>query len=371
MESEIHIHPDAAKNINKRANEILSLVHEVQPVKCTENSSFKSERVICHDLDEHEYTVDYEERIDLKDAERKFIEFSFYIGGRKFCLDKDHYHLVAALSSQIISCFCNKISKKISIQLIYNWIKLNYATNYRNIIFDRYLEEEARRNIRDITCYIPIANLEIEESFFVGKHELRPLSEMVINEWAEKLSSKEKNDFSNDTASLIEDIRREWQGLAVVVCKYNSDEYHAHALAREEASKIISILAIFLREITIPNIKISLGRSEGNDFISRATSISLADNRLTIYKDFENRMTSVPYHRIDKKYINLLNDLCFEKISCLLAKEEKSLNKFQERTLASLFMYSKSAFTSEPTEKIVYTLTSLEIILLKNDSEPI
>jgi hypothetical protein len=371
MESEIYIHPDAAGNINKRANEILSLVHEVQTVKCTENSSFKSERIICHDLDEHEYTVDYEERIDLRDAERKAIEFSFDIGGRKFCLDKDCYHLVTVLSRQIISCFHNKISEKFSMQLIYNWIKSNNATNNNNIVFDRYLEEEARKNIRDITCYIPIANLEVEESFFVGKHELRPLSEKIINEWAEKLSSKATNDSSNDIKSLIEDIRREWQGLAVVVCKYNSEEYHAHALAREEANKIISILAIFFREITIPNIRLSLGKAKENDFVSSATSISFAENRLTIYKSFKSVMKAVPYHRLDKKYIKLLNDLCFEKISCLLAKEEKMLNKFQERMLASLFMYSKSAFTSEPTEKIVYTLTSLEIILLKNASEPI
>uniref|UniRef100_UPI0040579046 hypothetical protein n=1 Tax=Candidatus Electronema sp. TaxID=2698783 RepID=UPI0040579046 len=377
MKSEIHIHPSAAENFNKKANEILSFVHKYEDkrIEFTESSSFKSARIPHHQLDEQEYIVNYNEGINLKDSEGKFIEFSFEMEGVKYFLDKNNYHLILSLSKQILSCFRDKISEKFSKQLIYNWIKLRFSSENSSISFDKYLKGEIKNNVRDITCYVPVANLEIEGTVLVGRHELRPLSEEMIDTWKGKLLSNTQsvsdNEHKENIEMLIQDIRCDYQGLAIIVCNYNAEEYHAHHIAREEAKNIISILAIFLKDIIIPNMKLSLGNIKEEDFISRTTSISFSGDRFAMYRGFKRKMTTVPYHRLDKKYIKLLHDLCFEKISCLLAKEEKNLNKFQERILASLLMYSKSAFTAEPTEKIVYILTSLEIILLKNDNEPI
>lgn len=85
MKSEIHIHPSAAENFNKKANEILSFVHKYEDkrIEFTESSSFKSARIPHHQLDEQEYIVNYNEGINLKDSEGKFIEFSFEMEGGK------------------------------------------------------------------------------------------------------------------------------------------------------------------------------------------------------------------------------------------------------------------------------------------------
>ena len=47
-----------------------------------------------------------------------------------------------------------------------------------------------------------------------------------------------------------------------------------------------------------------------------------------------------------------------DKISGLLATE--SLNRFEKAILNSILLYSKSAFTADPIEKIVYMLSALD-----------
>jgi len=62
-------------------------------------------------------------------------------------------------------------------------------------------------------------------------------------------------------------------------------------------------------------------------------------------------------------------EIGFQKILNLLDSQER--NSFEEKVLNFLFLYSKAAFTNEPIEKVVFILSSLESILLKNSSEPI
>ena len=49
----------------------------------------------------------------------------------------------------------------------------------------------------------------------------------------------------------------------------------------------------------------------------------------------------------------------------------ETLNAFKKSVLNSVLLYSKSAFTSDPVEKVVYILSALESILLRNEYESI
>ena len=64
-----------------------------------------------------------------------------------------------------------------------------------------------------------------------------------------------------------------------------------------------------------------------------------------------------------------IREMGLDKISSLLAAD--SLKDFEKSVLNSIFLYSKSAFTADPVEKIVYILASLESVMLKNENEPI
>jgi hypothetical protein len=73
--------------------------------------------------------------------------------------------------------------------------------------------------------------------------------------------------------------------------------------------------------------------------------------------------------RLSKKDIDEIQTIGLSKISVLLTK--KQLSPFEKQILHSILLYAKATFTSDPTEKIIYIVTSLESLLLKTETEPI
>ena len=169
-------------------------------------------------------------------------------------------------------------------------------------------------------------------------------------------------------AEFCKRLRREYQGLAAVVTVIEAEPEFASDYAIEEAQKITAVLGIFSGATLVPDVK-CVSNIKGSENIAQATVFfESGDDGFQMASSILDRSSSTNW-RLSQRNINEIREMGLDKISSLLAAD--SLKDFEKSVLNSVFLYSKSAFTADPVEKIVYMLASLESIMLKNENEPI
>ena len=362
----INIHPSALGNFNKKANELLGVVEEfaAEPSK---RMGFHSDLHVSAFITGKDILGDIE--IYSSDYHGNTIARFFHFNGRKYGLGGDNYGRLKDIAERLQSLpsIRRTLSRSFVEKTLFSWICRKYKGTDAPDLFIEYLDSEAGEVVQNITTWIPIANLEVETPFQVYRSEIRPLSKAVINNWENSISSLSVENRSN-AYMLIKRIRKEYQGLAAVVTVIDAEPEYAFEYAIQEAQRITAVLGIFSDAMLIPDVK-CVSNIKGSEHIEQATAfLESAEGRFSMCSSIMDKASARNW-RLDQRGIREIREMGLDKISSLL--ESDSLNDFKKSILNSVFLYSKSAFTNDPVEKVVYILSSLESILLKHENEPI
>ncbi len=362
----INIHPSAASNYNDKASELIKLI-EVFPTANESKSSFPSELHVAASITEDDIIGDVE--VATSDYRGNTVQRFFHFNEQKLGLSEENYKGLRETAERIQSLpsvrsmlSCSFVEKK-----LFSWISEKHKGLEAPDLFIEYLDKEAQNVVKTTTSWIPIANLEVQTAFTVSKSEIRPLSKAIIDKWAAKVESL-AGENKEDALKLFEKIRKEYQGLAAVVTTISAEPEHASDYALEEAQKITAVLGVFSGATLMPDIK-CVSNIKGSESIAQSTVFFEGNKDSFQMKNSIIDMSSAKYWRLGERDIIEIQKTGLDRISSLLASD--SLNDFEKSVLNSVFLYSKSAFTSDPVEKVVHMLSSLESILLKNENEPI
>jgi len=361
----INIHPLAAKNFDDKASALIKLVEEIPP-EPPSPSGFPSDLHVAGVITDNDIVGDID--VATSDYHGNRIARFFYVNEKRYGLDEEAYKIVVNVAEalQSLPAVRSKISCSFVEDILFTWIKNKFQEASVPDSFTEYLDNEATSKVELITSWIPIANLEVEVPFPISKSEIRPLSKRVFDKWGSLITSSAEN--NEDVLKRFENKRKDYQGLAAVVTIIEAEPEHAFEYTREEAQRITSVLGIFSDAIFIPNIKCA-SRIKGSEIVAKSTAIFEHDGcSLQTISRIIDRSSAMPW-RLGQRQIIEIRKIALDKISLLLAAE--SLNGFENAVLNSIFLYSKSAFTADPVEKVVYMLSALESILLKNENEPI
>lgn len=362
----INIHPSAASNFNDKACGLIKLIEEF-PKEEEKESLFPSELHVAASITEKDIIGDIE--VATSDYRGNTIQRFFYFNERRFGLSDKNYNELRELAERIQSLPAVRSMLSLSFveKKLFSWITYKYkGINVPNL-FIEYLDTKAQAVVKTITLWIPIANLEVQSAFTISKSEIRPFSKAVIDKWAIKVETLAGENKDN-ALKLFEEIRKDYQGLAAVVTTITSDPEYAADYALEEAQKITAVLGIFSGATLMPDVKCA-SNIKGSEFIAKSTTfIEDDENNFQMTSSIIDKSSAI-YWRLGQRDIIEIQKTGLDTISSLLASD--SPTDFEKSTLNAIFLYSKAAFTADSVEKIVYILSSLESILLKNESEPI
>jgi hypothetical protein len=362
----LNIHQSAADNFNQKASAVVGLVKELPP-EPSRQSGFPSEQHVSASLTEKDIIGEID--VAMSDYRGKTVARFFHINKKRFGLNEENYKKVTEIAEAVQSL--PKVRSKISCSFIekalFTWIKNKFQDDQFSQSFIDHLDNEAKSKIKSVTSWIPIANLEVEIPFSISKSEIHPLSKGIIDKWETKITSLVGENKEN-ASKLFEKIRKDYQGLAAVVTVIEAEPEHAFEYTMEEAQRITSVLGIFSGATLMPDIK-CVSRIKGSENIAQATAFFEYDSDNFQMTSSIVDKPSAKSWRLSQRDIIEIRKTALDNISLLLAAE--SLKGFEKAVLNSVLLYSKSAFTADPVEKVVYMLSALESILLKNESEPI
>lgn len=360
------IHPSAEDNFNQKARSIIDIV-KIFPIVKRNNEVFPSDIHVSVILEEKDILGPIEET--ASDFLGNTVARFFRHEDTKYGIDGDDYKKLLVLAEQIqkLKPIKNKLSTKYIESLIFKWVSREYIKDEKTMEFISYLKESASKDIKTITSWIPIANLEIERPFRISYSEVRSLSKATIEEWKGSLL-KGGLDHNEKLIKLFDQISNDYQGLAAVVTKIDAEPIRAYEIAQEEAVHATAILGVFSKAVLIPQVKCA-SKVKGSENISQITCFQLSGlESFSMLSEITDKSADLQW-RLRNKDIEELESMVLNKINPIILSQAPS--EFYKSIANSVYIYSKAAFTADPLEKVIYMLSALESILLKNENEPI
>ena len=362
------IHPSAAENFNKK---ILALIDKLEiKNRATQHTDrFENEVHIGATLTDKDIIR------EIKEAETDYLgntvgRFFFHQKNRYGLVDDDHKTLIKiAEGIQELPSFENRISKKFVEDLIFEWIKLSYLKEKEMLPFIDYLIEEAKKEVQPVKIYVPVANTIVEQPFIFCDVTICNITKNIIDNITK--IPKENSLNEEQKASIeakVSELRRKFQGYAAVEMDLECEANYANELAITTARRVTSLLSIYSIALLMPDLKCHT-QIKGTENLETATTFSFYNtNKFSMTESILEKSISNNWH-ISKADLTEYEQNGLGFLSWLDTKKNKTA--FDKEVLNACILYSKAAFTSDPLEKLVYILSALESILLKNEGESI
>ena len=239
----LNIHPEAIENFNKKADQILAFITDIEPSN-VHSPSFEPQTHSAIQIDGSILLNTPTYRVkDIKDYTiRLYLNSELSIGLLEDGCLKLRKLIDALFKSKEIKC---KVSIKTLDTILCTWITAKFHDpSYCE--FCEFLKISYEKIICDYEIVIPINFLHIEKSFALGNVNFRPFSKKSIDELESRAVTQAQNSPQKDLVRKLFDQKiRQFQGYAVATILLQAEPARAYEIAIEETNTALSMLRIF------------------------------------------------------------------------------------------------------------------------------
>jgi hypothetical protein len=361
------IHSSAQNNFDYKAEQIMDLLAEV-PREPERGRKFNSDVHVAATITDNEIIGPLKEAVS---------DYKGNTVGRFFSFDKKRYGLVNLAHEELVELaeaiqrlptFREKLSQNFVEESMFSWLEKKFTIKCTNKSFIEALIEEASAVVKPITVSVPLANTVVEVPFTFCGAVIKNIEKSMVDEMAESSQSIVNEENRKHSEKFIEDFRGKYQGYAVIELELECEPGYANEFSLSTASKITDLLGIYSGSVLIPDIK-CVSRAKGTENIAQFTTICTGEEgSINITNGILDKASAKNWF-ISKLDLDYYGKCGLGIISEIVTKDK--VTDFESMILNMALLYSKSAFTSDPLEKLVYMLSALEATLLRNENEPI
>jgi len=369
MSEPIVSNESAIQYFNQEAEKLIDLLTELHETDTGRQPIGSVREEISLNIDESEVQYSFKTQDDHKGNEAYRY---FYVSPNKWVgLDAQRYPIFRKLLGSLYKRkeLNEIISEGTLTEIIFYWMKTKYekSENAPSTLME-YIEKAVKEKIKNIKISIPISFLAIDSEFEIGnvkfeyfKKELFDKIELKMKEGVEtkKISEREVADF-------MQKLRKDYQGKACGTVHVRTEEEKAKEVAEREVERAIMALKYFSPSALYPKNTASFGRKGISHLPMRYIFIYFDD----IPNLFEGIVTNQPINfNINNRLLERIKKDGLDELSDLIKKND--LSEFEELLLTAIHTFTRAISYYGYHEKIVFILSALEIIFLKDSGEPI
>lgn len=361
------IHHSARANFDAKAEKLVDLIEET-PRKVPSGQRYDTDVHIVANITEEDIIGTPKEA--ATDYRGNTVARYLSLNGKRYGLtDSAHEELVkVAEAVQRLPAFRDKLSRKFVEEVLFSWLEKRFIKKDHEQLFLDTLVEKASDVVKPITINVPIANTIVETPFRFCGYVIKNLSKVMIDKMATTGQSMPNEENRKSLERFTDDFRKKYQGYAVIELELECEPDYATEFSLQTANRITDLLGIYSGAVLMPDVK-CVSRPKGSENIAQYTTIIVGEDcPVNVVNGILDKSSSKTWF-ISKSDLDSYVKCGLGVISSIAEKEKVS--DFESAVLNMTFLYSKSAFTSDPLEKLVYMLSALEATLLKNESEPI
>lgn len=356
-------HTDAANSIDERADQIMKKMEEVSPPSNLPDS-FPTELPGSATINFNE--LKESPTFGETEPSGRYVAKYFFRDNKHFGIKGEDYELLRSLSEQVTKTFWVKefLGQKYVENALFMWCREQFFLPKQSKFTD-FLSAKAKSVIKFQTICIPIALMEIEKDFTFGSVEIISLTAEMLKE-REQACLLMSNEYIDDTKHLFEDISKKIQGLAAVSIRIWGEDSHVISKCYETAKDTVGLLRLYSTAAYSPWI-VCPCNVLGSEIAPSKTIMTYGEGRFSFN---EGAATSnLRRWRMSSNELAVMRAQGLDNVSRLLSTGR--LSKFQDRVRSCLLAYSKGIRLTDLGDRLVYTFSALEGLLLKDSSEPI
>jgi hypothetical protein len=368
MIESFELNSDAINYFNTKAEELLYLL---KPLKNKERER-KVDSSLSHTYSE---IIDDEKIISfgnlkMQDGFGNVLARFFHYEKTQIGLDNEDYRNYLKFTEQLLKK--NIIRKFLSPDFVedvsFKWFEKRYKGEIKQETgFITFFESESRNCIKNYKISIPLSYVSIQEPFVLGKVQYEFLKKDFFDEMLSHHFEKLHKSLSKEEIEKsIFKLRKEYQGNVFATFNIEAEKEKAIEIALETIDIHIKLFKCFSPTAFIPEIP---------SYFNRKGQTNIPQTYIFLYEtNFPNIISSVDeksdfLFRIDNKTIEEFSKLKYSQAFDIVLKENASDFENTFFNIVSLFSKSISSITFQ--DKLIYSLVALEVLLLKNETEPI
>lgn len=254
-------------------------------------------------------------------------------------------------------------SRQFVFEAIFSWLQEACSHGVTNDLCV-YIRQRVNAEVKDHEVWIPLYRVHIEREIQLGEVRFRTISKQMIDGW-----HKIPNHLTAEQKTIIVQVlnreRSSLQACAAATAAVRAEQQRALELARLKAEAAISFLRFLSPANFTPKLR-SHCMPLGQENIQRTYELLMRDE--TIQQIVKGAIEQGPSHWIiTQEYLSQMPGV-IEHLHDLASTRSTD---FRRALYDALLRYSRNTIASDPADKLVHILVSLESMLLRNDGEPI
>jgi hypothetical protein len=359
-------HPAAATRFNQRAKDLVWLLKQKKASPPLPESA-QNPTNIPYVVTLTEDDIRDEQMLYVVDPWGSIIERTFPFQGAQVGLQEQDHGRLSSLARDIFRS--PGVSEMASLRLIENtifeWVRNDFLGS-SSLEFTEYLLGNMNAEKIYSHVFVPIANTIVLKGFSFCGIEVVNLSSDIFDSWLDSALSTGQD--KQDVKNVVDKFRVQYQGRGAFRVPVRCEARRGVEMAHEAVEKVSSLLSIFKGFafcLRIKSVMLPSGCEHLRTFVALLTD---EENMWSFSHENLDRSSSESIV-IDEDWLIRAREMGLDTLSKIYTKSEPS--DFEESILNMSYLYSRSCFTSNTLEKIVYALSALESMLLKDNSEPI
>lgn len=255
----------------------------------------------------------------------------------------------------------HRLSEKFVQDAIVDWCRDSF-----NSVTETKLTEAitcaSRMKVKHLEIWAPIAHLEVESGFSFGPVKIMPITSEMINR-LEANGLKTAPNQEPDVRALFDRLRSSMQGYAAVVVSLEAVSERASAEGIAIAREAVNLLRFFSPAASKASI-LSPTSLLGSEVVPASHVLVLGDDSFSYSEAIIP--TRVAYWRMSNSRLLELQE-ALEATGALILTEH--LGEFEIAVRSGMILFGTAATFGELSDRLIYTLSSMEGVLLKHELE--
>ena len=255
------------------------------------------------------------------------------------------------------------LSERYIADTTFKWFEERYKGSVEQSgALPEYLISRAEEDIKDRKIAIPLSYVVIQNPFSIGKVRLEFYTKEFFDELEQGLLA---NNAKVDPEGMKR-LRKKYQGTVFATMNVCAEQERCIEIATEETDNVLLVLRFLSPTTFLPEIPSYFGRM-GQATVPVSHCFIFEGKLPTIQEQIDEmvdfRLT------LDEQQLSVIRTAGLEMLIDLVTKEKP--NDLENLLLKSISLFAKGTTLRDHQDKVVFSLASIETLLLMNSAEPI
>jgi hypothetical protein len=357
---ELSFHPEAAKRFDERTRDILTTVQGLRPVP---DPTAQTPDV---------HPVDNIRSEDIISGSKFVFEFNplgdptgvvWVSGTMHVGWVGPAFEPIRALVESVAATkpFPEFVSFEFLLKQICEWL-CDTLERRRSDTLSTFIAQRSNEAIREHDIWIPLFQTYSSKEFLIGDVAFRTFTRDIMDEWWNRRPARVREDPLGSAA--LNKRRSELQASLAACVRVRAEEHRAVEIARAKAENATALLR-FLSPANLNSRLTSLCTPTASGLVPQVTTVFMDNGRI------DRISRGVP----DLRATDWLLDDSIRLRSGILENLNRLASdistEFCRALYDALILFSRQTLAVEVSDKLVFTLSALESMLLRDGNEPI